>query len=96
MTTVAIERQLDLRVVTDGKSVEGCHILFMRHRVLQTASLGANTLTVFKPDDPLDRAGMIELADDAGRISLKINQSQLERQGFMISSRLLDLAQGVR
>jgi len=93
---VAGERQLSMRVVGDGSSAERCHILFMRHRAMQTASLDPKILTVFKPDDPLDRAGLIELSDDAERIALKIDQSQLETQGFLVSSRLLALAQRVR
>jgi hypothetical protein len=90
------QRSLSVRSVADEPSSEGCNILFMRHRTLPSASLPASTLTVFKPDDPLDSGGMIELAQDGDRISIKIHQSQLEKNGFSVSSRLLDLAQRER
>lgn len=92
------ERELDVRTVEDGENITGCHILFLRHRIEKqmVASLPGTILTVFKPDDPLDRGGMIELAEDEDRIRIKINQARLEQSGFKVSSRLLDLAQTAR
>lgn len=90
---IANERKLTIRSVTEGQNAVGCHILFMRHRVTQKILLPDDTLTVFKPDDPLDRGGMIELSEDGERITIKIHQSLLERGNFAVSSRLLDLAQ---
>jgi hypothetical protein len=92
------ERELTVRKVSDTSETEGCNILFMRHRI-SPRMLGAlpnSTLTVFKPDDPLDRGGMIELSEDDERITIKINQSQLAQNGFQVSSRLLNLAQLVK
>ncbi|MBN8531294.1 MAG: YfiR family protein [Alphaproteobacteria bacterium] len=95
---IASERKLSVRTVLDNEGLAGCHILFLRHRLPYRLmeSLPRETLTVFKPDDPLDRGGMIELAQDMERIAIRVNQSQLERQGFQTSSRLLELAQKVR
>jgi len=95
---MAAERQLTVRSVNDEESVSGCHMLFMRHRISprMLAAVPASTLTVFKPDDPLDRGGMVELSEDEERITIKINQSQLEQSGFHVSSRLLNLAQSIK
>lgn len=91
---MANERTLTIRVIEGDEKAAGCHMLFVRHRMY--ANLGAipnDTLVVFKPDDPLDRGGMIELSEDGERMVIKINQMQLDRNGFHISSRLLELAQ---
>lgn len=92
------ERAFTIRTVNDGDNITGCNILFLRHRVAGKllASIPDSILTVFKPDDPLDRGGMIELSEDEDRISMRINQQQLEKNGFKVSSRLLDLAQVAR
>lgn len=92
---VAAERSLTLRTVSHS-TADGCNLLFMRHRLPELGNIDATTLTVFKPDDPLDRGGLIELTQEAQRISFKIDQSGLERQGFLVSSRLLELAKRVR
>lgn len=89
------ERDLTVQAISDAKSPENCNLIFMRHRLLQLA-VPDNVLTVFKPDDPLDRGGMIELSEDGERIVIKINQAQLDKNGFTISSRLLDLTQKMR
>ena len=94
---MAEERTLSVRRISDKDSAAGCHILFIRHRLsFSMTSLANDTLVVFKPDDPLDRGGMVELAEDGERISVKINQSLLEQQHFQISSRLLELAQIIK
>ncbi len=92
------ERTLTIRAVPDEGSFSGCHILFVRHRIPPRleGALTKDTLLVFKPDDPLDRGGMIELSEDDDRIVIRINQLQLEQHGFHVSSRLLDLAQRVK
>ncbi len=94
---VAMERTLAVRTLNSDASLAGCHILFVRHRI-SARQLGAmaGTLVVFKPDDPLDRGGMIELSEEGERIVIKINQPLLEEKGFSVSSRLLDLTQRVR
>jgi hypothetical protein len=93
---MAGERTLSVRV-TDS-DMTGCHILFVRHRLASSLqdALAGNTLLVFKLDDPLDRGGMIELSEDGDRMAMRINQSRLERSGFQVSSRLLDLARRVK
>ena len=95
---IANERVLTLRVVNEDNIGSGCHILFMRHRVPYRilSSLSQDTLTVLKPDDPLDRGGMIELSEDGERLEIRINQQQLEQKHFQVSSRLLDLVQRVK
>lgn len=95
---VAGERSLTVRPITKSSEIGGCNIFFMRHRISYSmlSSLPADTLTVFKPDDPLDRGGMIELSQDAERINIKINQAALDRNGFTASSRLLELAMRMR
>lgn len=95
---VSGERSLSLRSIADGDDTQDCQILFVRHRLpsYMLSSLSKNTLVVFKPDDPLDRGGMIELSEDGERIAMKIDQDQLERKGFQVSSRLLSLARGVK
>jgi hypothetical protein len=92
---MATERLLTVRVLGNIENAGGCHILFMRHRIESDRSndLANDTLTVVKLDDPLDRGGMIELSEDGERIAIKINQPSLEKNGFQISSRLLDLVQ---
>ena len=89
------ERTLTVRTIADEEIPKGCNIFFMRHRISSRilASLPSTTLMVLKPDDPLDQGGMIELSQDGERIAIKINQPQLEQNGFRISSRLLELAQ---
>lgn len=91
---MAGERAFTIRSISENETPKGCHIFFMRHHISShlLASLPTNTLTVLKPDDPLDRGGMIELSEDEERISIKIDQPQLEQNGFQVSSRLLDLA----
>lgn len=95
---VSAERSLTIRTITKSSEIGGCKIFFMRHRISYSmlSSLPADTLTVFKPDDPLDRGGMIELSQDVERINIKINQAALERNGFTASSRLLELAMRAR
>lgn len=89
----AAERTLTLRSIPDQDAAAGCHIFFIRHHISPRilASLPGSTLTILKPDDPLDRGGMIELSEEGEHISIKINQSQLEENGFLASSRLLAL-----
>lgn len=95
---MAEERTLIVKTVKYAEAIAGCNIYFIRHRLSQDMeqSIPNDTLVVFKPDDPLDSAGMIELAQDGERISIKIDQPRLEKDGFQISSRLLDLARKVR
>jgi len=95
---MASERSLTIRAVSDESNSAGCHTLFVRHRISpRISSIVSNeTLVVFKPDDPLDRGGMIELAEDGDRIAIKIDQETIEQRGFEVSSRLLDLARSVR
>lgn len=95
---MAGEYELTLRSVGEGENTAGCSLFFLRHRISSqmVSSLPPTTLTVFKPDDPLDRGGMIELNEDDERISIKINQPLLERGGFKVSSRLLGLSQVVK
>lgn len=98
---IASERTLTLRSVAESEEKDtytGCHILFIRHRLSPHLLdlIAKDTLVVFKPDDPLDRGGMIELAEDGERIIIKINQPMLEENGFQVSSRLLDLVQKVK
>ena len=95
---MAAERELKVRAVTEEDETASCNILFMRHRISShiLTSLANSTLTVFKPDDPLDRGGMIELSEDEEHINIKINQVKLEENDFQISSRLLNLAQGTK
>lgn len=92
------ERQLTIRIVNEDDTISGCHIFFIRHRLSSRllSMLPNDTLVVFKPDDPLDRGGMVELSEDGERIAIRINQQQLEEKNFQVSSRLLDLAQKVR
>lgn len=92
---VSAERNLTLRTVSRN-STDGCHLLFMRHRLPDISGVDSKTLTVFMPDDPLDRGGLIELTQEEQRIAVKIDQSNMERRGFLISSRLLQLAKRVR
>ena len=94
---MASERSMTLREVSRSEDVHGCNILFMRHRMAQQMhSLPGDTLTVLKPDDPLDAGGMIALNEDGERISIDINQNELAESGFKVSSRLLDIAQSVK
>ncbi len=92
------ERTLTIKTINNPESIIGCNIFFIRHRMSQAIeeSTPRDTLVVFKPDDPLDSAGMIELAQDGERISIRIDQSRLEHEGFQVSSRLLDLARKAR
>lgn len=90
------ERLLTVRPLSGEQSSVGCHILFIRHRMPKQLSARAETLVILKPDDPLDRGGMIELAEDGDRISIRIDQQQLDKNGFQVSSRLLDLVQRVK
>lgn len=92
------ERTLVIRTITSAEATPGCQILFVRHRIspYMEQSLPNDTLVVFKPDDPLDRGGMIELSQDGERIGIRVDQLQLEQNGFQVSSRLLDLANRVR
>lgn len=95
---MASERTLNVRSITESNDTAGCNIFFIRHRMPRhiLASLPASTLTVFKPDDQLDRGGMIQLSEDEERLMIKIDQSRLEKNGFHVSSRLLSLAQLIR
>lgn len=94
---MASERSITIRTIQPGDTTKNCHLFFMRHRVVPSSATPADsTLTVFKPDDPLDRGGMIELAEDEERLTLRINHRALEQNGFQASSRLLELAQRVR
>lgn len=92
------ERALTIRTLANDTAPSDCHMLFVRHRISSHMldTLADNTLVVLKPDDPLDRGGMIELSEDGDRIAIKVDQSQLEKHGFQVSSRLLGLAQGVK
>lgn len=92
------ERMLSIRVLSDSQSTAGCHILFMQHQIpyYRLHLVDDSTLVVFKPDDPLDRGGMIVLTEDEDHIAIKINLNQLERNGFQVSSRLLDIAHKIR
>lgn len=89
------ERVLRVRAVAKGTSTEDCHILFIRHQISYNiqSTLQNKTLVVFKPDDPLDRGGMIELTQDNERIAIKIDRDEVQRNGFQISSRLIELSQ---
>lgn len=93
-----VTRTLSVRSVSQPEQTGGCHILFMRHTIPDhiADTLDDSVLTVLKPDDPLDRGGMIELAEEEERILIKINQPKLEQQGFHASSRLLQLAKSIR
>ena len=95
---MSAERHLTVRTIGDNDTVSDCNLIFMRHRITGylLSSLPNNILTVLKPDDPLDSGGMIELAAGDEHISIKINHSVLEHNGFQVSSRLLDLAQSVK
>jgi len=95
---MAGERTLTIRAAGDDGAFAGCHILFVRHRIPSRLLSGVpnDTLIVLKPDDPLDRGGMIELTEDGERISININQPLIEGRGFLVSSRLLDLAREVK
>lgn len=94
---MAGERALTIRAVAEGESAAGCHIFFVRHRISPRlySTVPDKTLLVLKPDDPLDRGGMIELSEDSDRISISVHQDLLEKHGFAISSRLLNLAREV-
>ena len=97
---MAGERSLKIRIINrSDHETAGCHMLFMRHsmsyKMLKAAT--NDTLIVIKPDDPLDRGGMIELSEeDNDRIAISINHNQLEQKGFQVSSRLLDLARKMK
>lgn len=92
------ERNLSVRVVNKVEEMESCHMFFIRHRIPYhfEKAIPKHTLTVLKPDDPLDRGGLIELAEDEERIAIRIDQSELEAHGFRASSRLLELAKVAR
>jgi hypothetical protein len=94
---MASERTLTIRNISDVSAAGGCHVLFSRHSALARANIAPDTLLVSKLDDPLDRGGsMIDLSEDGDHIAIRINQSQLEQNGFQVSSRLLELAQGAK
>lgn len=92
------ERKLAVRTILADDSAEGCHILFLRRRLPYSKQLvlPPTTLTVIKPDGPLDRGGMIELTEEDGRIVIRINQKAIKHRGFEVSSRLLELVQGTQ
>lgn len=90
---MAPTRVITIQVVHKSLQARDCNLLFIRHRLpFDLSALNDTTLTVFKPDDPLDRGGMIDLTEDEEHITIHIDQFEMERKGFKTSSRLLNLA----
>ncbi len=95
----AAEKQIEIRIITENKSLKGCNLIFSRYQLSRKEMREAHdnhVLTVSNLFDPLDRGGRIELLQQEDRIAITINQTQLEKEGFQLSSRLLNIAQEVR
>ncbi|MBI1301753.1 MAG: DUF4154 domain-containing protein [Alphaproteobacteria bacterium] len=92
------ERNISVRTVSGIEAINGCHVFFVRHLTYYpiSALLSKNIISVHKVSDPLDRGGLIDLSQDGERIVIRINQSLLEKHGFQVSSRLLQLAYSVK
>ena len=94
---VAAERKLTIRMLHKDDSAGGCNLLLINttDNMALKNSLAPDILTVSDKEGYLKHGGMIELVQEDERIVMKINHSLLRENGFTVSSRLLDLAQGV-
>lgn len=96
------DRQLHIRNTEDTRSAEGCHILFIRsaagREMAQRArsALESHTVVVATAMDLLDYGGTITITPSGERMAVEINQTLLQRHGFQVSSRLLELARRVK
>lgn len=93
------QRTLHIRTVTEGKALDGCHMIFLRRPIAKSYMLRylqSGILVITEPDDPLDRGGVIELGSEDERLTVSIDNSLLSQHGFRVSSRLLNLAEQVR
>lgn len=85
-----------LHLYSTPASFDNCHILFTRS-FISDEGLPPYTLKIFSdPSNYLGSGEMIELKRKGNHIAIKINYSLLDKQGFKVSSRLLNLAESVQ
>jgi hypothetical protein len=97
--TVAANRTVSVRQVSDGQQASQCQIVFMgaserkRSRAWLEALRGKSVLTVGESDAFLDSGGVVNFKVEGERVRIEISTAAAGRAGLHISAKLLSLAQ---
>jgi hypothetical protein len=97
--TVAGNRTVSVRQVSDGRQASLCQIVFVgaserkRWRPLLEALRGRSVLTVGESDSFLADGGVVNFRLEAERVRIEISTAAADRAGLHISAKLLNLAQ---
>jgi hypothetical protein len=100
--TVAANRSLSVRQVSDGQQASQCQIVFMgesesKHlRAWLEALRGRSVLTVGESDGFLANGGVVNFKLEGERVRIEISTAAADRAGLHISAKLLNLAQSER
>jgi hypothetical protein len=91
------ERKLEVRRVTPESKLDEYHIIFLDQTVKNADQLafnlrGSKTLTVGETEAFCRDGGLVNFILINNRVGFEINQKAAERAGFIISSKLLNLA----
>jgi hypothetical protein len=92
-------RPLTLRRIKPGEDPAGCHLLFISDSErpnwasLMARLRGQPCVTVGNGPDFIRAGGIIEFAQDRGRVRFRISQAAARASGVVLSSKLLRLAQ---
>jgi hypothetical protein len=101
-TKMAMGRRIEVKRFTRVEDVHGCHMLFIsasEARKLPAtikALSGTSVLTVSEVPQFLEAGGMLNLVLAGNRVAFEANPRAAEREGFRLSSKLLQLALNLR
>ena len=94
-------RHLQVKLCNALEEAERCHILFISRsesnavKGILAAVAGKSVLTVSDIDSFSSHGGMIRVLGEGSRIRFRINSNVAEKEGIIISSKLLRLAERV-
>ena len=97
--TVAGNRRVSVRQVSDEQQARECQIVFIggsrrkRSREWLEALQGSSILTVGESEEFLANGGVIDFRLDGEKVRIEIGTAAAERAGLRISAKLLSLAQ---
>jgi hypothetical protein len=100
--TVAANRPVTVRQVSDPEQASQCQIVFVgasekkRARKLLEAVQGSSVLTVGESDGFLAGGGVIDFKLEGERVRIEISTAAADRAKLRISAKLLSLAQSPR
>jgi hypothetical protein len=95
-------RAFALRPVADTREATGCHILFissserLRFRSILDSLKNSSVLPIGDANEFIAEGGVINLRVENGKVRIQIDARAAKEKNLRISSRLLDLAQGLR